>query len=102
MLLVASSNVGSAMQSFTDMLGESCEMSCSSTTDDSGNEGCGDHEDKDCCQDNCPCTCCVHLVFYKSQDTRKSFSEYFFQSTHSWNFNYFKEHHFSVFHPPLV
>lgn len=105
MIFIASCNIGSAMNSINEAFGVSWSSSChAQNQDDSEESSCtDDHEDKnDCCQDNCPCTCCIHIVFYKSFIQQVAYSDSFSNVSHTWKFNYFKDYNHAVFHPPLV
>jgi len=103
MIFIASSNVGSAMKSMSQAFGSTCATTCHVEDVEEEPKGCSDHDEEEgCCKDNCPCTCCIHIVFYKNLDQKVTVEDYYFNASHSWNFNYSKQHLHAVFHPPLA
>lgn len=96
---------GKATQSVMQLISDNyTSISCCSTSGESCElEETSQESQEDCCVgDDCQCTCCQHIVFYKSIELAYAQSLPFKSSTHLWRFNYQQDFLGSVFHPPLV
>ena len=107
-ILLTSLKLSPALNSAQMAFGSQTEAShcCSSratdNTDCDKNTTDNDH-DNSCCEDgSCHCLCCLHVVYFKENVWAFAPKLEIEFSEHYWNFQYFKDFQYSIFHPPLA